>query len=127
MTSPRRTLSLALLALCQMPLTASGQFYGNAVPAELLDLQSGSVWFGSVRDGSGEFLADATVLLDSGVIEYVAVTDLDGRFRLVLPESTVADEVTPFCAHPGFSTFELRLRRPGRERRTPVELSCTLR
>lgn len=103
-----------------------GQFYGNAIPAELLDYQAGSVWFGSVRTSSGEFVADAAVILDTGFIEYVAVTGIDGRFRLLLPESTSIDQVTASCARAGFTSAQLRWRRPRRTALSPVELSCLL-
>ncbi len=113
---------VALLLL--IPAIADAQLYGNAIPAELLNLQAGNVWFGSVRDHSGAFVPDATVILDTGLIEYVAVTGVTGRFRLVLPESTVLDEVMPGCAKPGYSGSVMRLRRPAGDALSPVELTC---
>ena len=105
---------------------AMAQFYGNAVPAELLNLQAGDVWFGSVRNEQGAFVADATVVLDNGLIEYVAVTGLDGRFRLVLPEATPVDAISSSCASIGYSRSSVRVRRPSIDATSPVEVSCQL-
>jgi hypothetical protein len=115
------------LALALNPGAAHAQLYGNAIPAELLDLQAGNVWFGSVRSSSGRFLENATVILDTGMIEYIAVTGRNGRFRLVLPETTVIDEVAPSCALTGFAATDVMVRPPSRNGQSPVELSCLLR
>jgi len=110
-----------------MSTEVAAQFYGNAIPAELFDLQAGSVWFGSVRSNKGDFISDATVVLDTGFIEYVAVTDIGGRFRMVLPENTVPSEVAFSCAKAGFSPAQGRLRRPSKSASTSIELSCIVR
>jgi len=110
-----------------MSTEVAAQFYGNAIPAELFDLQAGSVWFGSVRSNEGDFISDATVVLDTGFIEYVAVTGTGGRFRMVLPENTVPSEVTFSCAKAGFSSARSRLRRPSKSASTSIELSCIVR
>jgi hypothetical protein len=121
------------LALCVWPALAltpgvpRAQLYGNAIPAELLDLQAGNVWFGSVRSSSGRFLENATVVLDTGMIEYIAVTGRNGRFRLVLPDTTGIDDVAPSCALTGFTSADVMVRPPPRSGQSPVELSCLLR
>ena len=115
--------------LATLLIASSGlaQFYGNAVPAELLNLNAGNVWFGSVRTAGGMFVEDATVRLDTGLIEYVAVTDLNGRFRLVLPEATLPSQVTPSCAQKNFQANDVRVRIPSRLATSPIEVSCLLR
>ena len=108
--------------------TAQAQFYGNAVPAELLNWQAGNVWFGSVRNSEGGFVEGATVILDTGMIEYVAVTGVNGRFRLVLPEDTLPDAVSSSCARVGYarSVTQRRWPRGGDAVYAPIEVSCIL-
>ncbi len=107
--------------------TGQAQLYGNAVPAALLANTEGTVWFGTVRDERGKFLENATVQLDTGIIEYVAVTGIEGRFRLVLPDNIPIDQVVPHCARPGSNSASIRRRLPPQRLEGSVELQCVLR
>jgi len=117
---------LALALALVLPGPARAQLYGNAIPLEILRSGEGNVYFGSVRDESGGFLEDATIILDTGVIEYVAVTGVGGRFRLRLPVDVPATDVGVRCSHPGYLHARLIRRRPRGGHPTPVELSCVL-
>jgi len=107
--------------------TSQAQLYGNAVPAALLANTQGIVWFGTVRNEQGQFLENATVQLDTGIIEHVAVTGIEGRFRLVLPKNIPFDAVMPYCARPGSHSAHIQRRPPPRGFDSPIELQCVLR
>jgi len=121
-----RALSLSAVAALYA-LTTHAQLYGNLIPPEILANTNGNIWFGAVRDQHGGFVADATVILDTGVIEYVAVTDQGGRFRLQLPKDTTTLQVSSRCSHPAYQTDRLMVRPPRRNTGSPVELSCFLK
>ena len=114
------------ICLLLITSTSQAQLYGNAVPAALLDNKQGIVWFGAVRNEQGQFLENATIQLDTGSIEYVAVTGIEGRFRLVLPKNLPFDTVIPHCALPGSNSARIQRRPPPRGLDSPVELQCVL-
>lgn len=114
------------ICLLLIASTSQAQLYGNAVPAALLANTQGIVWFGTVRNERGHFLENATVQLDTGIIEHVAVTGIEGRFRLVLPENIPFHAVTPYCARPGSYSAHIQRRPPPRGFDSPVELQCVL-
>ena len=105
---------------------SQAQLYGNAVPAVLLANTQGTVWFGAIRNGDCKFLENATVQLDTGLIEHVAVTGIEGHFRLVLPSHIDSTQVKASYAHPDFHSDQIQRRLPPRGWDSPVELQCIL-
>lgn len=122
----KRCFGALLGSLMLIATPAVAQLYGNVIPDEVLNNTEGNVYFGAVRDEHGQFLENATVVLDTGFIEYVAVTDPRGRYRLQLPLDVAPGQVLARCSRPGFATSRLVRRPPRSGAMTPVEISCFL-
>lgn len=116
--------------LCGVLVSASpasvAQFYSNAIPAEWAEEEHANIYFGYARDANGDFLAGVTVVLDTGLIEYVAVTNGFGHFRLRLPTTVAPDAVRPRCSRRDFQAARVTTRLLARRAVTPVEVSCWL-
>ena len=119
--------SISALFVLFAPLTAVAQLYGNTSPADWSEDQYNNIYFGAARSGDGDFLPGVTIVLDTGMIEYVAVTDVRGRYRLRLPLSVSPNDVTARCSRPDHSGAEVRRRLPRRGQLSPVEVTCYLK
>ncbi|MFA7584964.1 MAG: carboxypeptidase-like regulatory domain-containing protein [Novosphingobium sp.] len=115
------------VSLAFLPGGASAQLYGNYAPRSDHTKNPVNVWFGAVRNGSGRYLANATIVLETRQVDFVAVTNAQGRYRLELPVAIKPAEVRARCSLRGYrtATFTRRLPRAGAS--TPVQLDCTLR
>ena len=124
---PLSRLIAVAMGMAMLPGGASAQLYGNFTPRSDHSKNPVNVWFGAVRNGSGRFLANATVVLETRQVDFVAVTNAQGRYRLELPVSIKPADVRARCSMRGYrtATFTRRLPRAGAS--TPVQLDCTLR
>ena len=86
----------------------------------------GNVYFGSAKDTNGDFVAGATIVLDSKKVGFVTVTDATGRFRLELPTDMLPADVTPRCSRKDYKVGEIVKRLPPAGAPTPVEVNCVL-
>lgn len=85
-----------------------------------------NAWFGSARTADGKYLAGVTVLLETSRIDYVAVTDARGRFRMKLPPDVAPKDVTPRCSRSGFRQVRVSKRMPPGGKTSPVQVDCIL-
>lgn len=117
-----------LLMVCPAILLTdpvAAQLYGGFIPRDAH--RQVNIWFGSVRDKAGSHVPNATIVLVTRQIDYVAVSDVQGRFRLELPLSVKPADVKARCSRKGFSTVRIVRRLPRGGAATPVEISCYLR
>ena len=99
--------------------------YGYDPAAHLNDVP-GNVYFGSAKDSNGDYVAGATIVLDTKKVEFVTVTDPTGRFRLELPTDVLPADVTPRCSRKDYKLGEITKRLPPDGAPTPVEVNCVL-
>jgi hypothetical protein len=118
-------LAVALLMLTLGGVPASAQLYSDfdlpdshAAPA--------NIYFGSVRDSHGHYVSGATVVVATALMDFVAVSDRHGRFRLRLPQDVAPSEVETRCSHNDYGQSRIRRRLPRGNALSPVELSCRL-
>ncbi|MCW1383708.1 carboxypeptidase-like regulatory domain-containing protein [Novosphingobium sp. KCTC 2891] len=117
-----RTLVLAM-AVPAGP--AAAQLYGGFVPGARHTPVN--VWFGTARDAAGRYVPNATIVLRSRQIDFVAVTDAQGRFRLELPVHLRPVDVQARCSHKSYAGARIARRLPRGAALSPVELTCRLR
>lgn len=120
-----RGLAVALLVLALGAVPASAQLYSDfdvpdsgAAPA--------NIYFGAARDDRGRYVSGATVVVATAQMDFVAVTDRHGRFRLRLPLEVAPAEVEARCSHNDYRRSRILRRLPRGDALTPVELSCRL-
>ena len=75
-------------------------------------------YFGSAKDDRGSLLAGVTVQLSTAHVDFVTVTDEQGRFRTTLPLEMVSALVTPKCFKAGFQSVRV-IKLPGTDRSQP--------
>ena len=85
-----------------------------------------NIYFGAARDNRGRYVSGATVVVATAQMDFVAVTDRHGRFRLRLPLDVAPSEVETRCSHNDYGRSRIRRRLPRGNALTPVELSCRL-
>lgn len=123
MTYCKRFPVIIALAALLFPGVALAQLYGDFVPREP---QPGNVYFGLVKNADGDYIEGATVVLKTSMVEYVAVSDVRGRFRVELPEAITPDQVETRCSRDGYTSARVTRRLPRGESLTPVEIGCHL-
>jgi hypothetical protein len=118
-------LAVPLLFLAVVGTPASAQLYSDfdvpdasAAPA--------NIYFGAARDNRGRYVSGATVVVATARLDFVAVTDRHGRFRLRLPVDVTPSDVEMRCSHNDYGHSRIRRRLPRGNALTPVELSCRL-
>lgn len=120
-----------LPAICLMIIvvgfSASGtaQLYSDFSPVSS-DNTAENVYFGAAKDGDGNYVRGATVVVATSLMDFVAVTDHRGRFRLTLPVDITPSEVEARCSHGAYRDSRIVRRLPRGEALTPVEISCRL-
>ena len=82
-------------------------------------------YFGSAKDDKGSLLAGVTVQLSTAHVDFVTVTDEQGRFRTTLPLEMVSALVTPKCFKAGFQSVRV-IKRPGTGPKPTVQVDCVL-
>ncbi|MFA7553912.1 MAG: hypothetical protein WCY88_06655 [Spongiibacteraceae bacterium] len=122
-----RALSLATLALSlALPLATGAQIYGDYIPQDSHKNNPVNVYFGAVKSKSGDYVEGATMVFATAMLDFVAVTDKRGRYRLELPVDISPSKVESRCSHPDYSSSQIRRRLPRAKALTPVEVDCTL-
>ncbi len=121
---PIIALALVLSAFAMSSASAAGYGYD---PAAHKDLPPGNVYFGSAKDADGEFVAGATIVLETKKLELVTVTDPTGRYRLELPTDIPPTAVTARCSRKGYALGETVKRLPRGGEVSPVEINCILK
>ena len=123
MSARRRLRLVAGLALLAAG-PAQAQLYGGFTPHAAHGPMN--VWFGTARDAAGRYLPGVTVVLETSTLDFVAVTDRQGRFRLELPLQAKPPQVTVRCSKQGHGAARVVRRLPRGGAATPVEIACTL-
>jgi hypothetical protein len=97
-------------------------------PAQIDDSAT-NIYFGSVRDTSGNYISDVSIVLvtEHDEVTYVVVTDGVGRFRTKLPLNVMPRDVTAHCSHSAYKLVRVIKRAPPRGATSPVEIDCILK
>jgi hypothetical protein len=103
--------------------SASAQYVYD--PANADEQISGIRYFGSAKDDKGSLMGGVTVQLSTAHVDFVTVTDDQGRFRTTLPLEMVSALVTPKCFKAGFQPVRV-IKRPGTGPRPTVQVDCVL-
>ena len=120
-------LSALLLAAVASTFTgaATAQLYSdfnvvgdNVIPS--------NVYFGAAKDSDGNYISGATVVAATALMDFVAVTDRRGRFRLTLPVDIAPADVEARCSHNAYRDSSVVRRLPRGQALSPVEISCRL-
>ena len=82
-------------------------------------------YFGSAKDANGVPLANASIVIDSGTLSFVMVTDDLGRFHKKVPVQMTLDKVAIKCFKPGYQSLRLE-KRPGVGPKPTVQVDCVL-
>ncbi len=126
-TPPLRLFAATLvavgLATVAAPATAAGYGFDPSRPR---DEKPGNVYFGSAKDGNGNFLPGVSFVLQTAKVDYVFVTDATGRFRLELADEVRPEDVKPRCSREGFPPGRIIKRPPPGGALTPVQVDCVL-
>jgi len=120
--------SLACLILLMGSMTAqpvAAQLYSDFRSIDDSEVAS-NVYFGSAKDTKGNYVRGATVIVATPLMDFVAVSDRHGRFRLTLPVDVRPSDVEARCSHSTYARARVVRRLPRGEALTPVELSCRL-
>ena len=112
--------------LAYLPVTAQAQLYGDYNPEDFLRDHPANVHFGFVKNDVGRYVEGATVILAAQQLDFVAVTDAMGRFRMELPVDIDPDQVEPACSHPDYTSARIITRPPRGGATSPSELNCFL-
>jgi hypothetical protein len=126
MTSSRRKWVLASLAALLGPGTiepARAQY--TAVPPP--PLEDEVRYFGAAKDEAGKLLDAVTFTIGTGALNFVYVTDHDGRFRGAMPKEIPYDAVQAQCMKPGYETVRVSKRLGPTPKRPVVQVDCRLR
>lgn len=123
----KRCLSGLLLAVITLGFTAPGtaQLYSDFSATGNDDVPA-NVYFGAAKDDDGNYIRGATVVVATTLMDFVAVTDRRGRFRLTLPVDIAPSDVEARCSHNAYRGSRVVRRLPRGDALTPVELSCRL-
>jgi hypothetical protein len=120
---------LLLAAICSgitAPQWLAAQGYG-LTPLDTHPEKPVNIYFGSAKSTGGEYLQGVTVVLQTSQADFVAVTDVRGRFRLELPLQIHPDDVKASCSRKGYTLTQVIKRAPHAGALTPVEVGCTLK
>ncbi len=106
--------------------TAGAQLYSD-FSADTDDDTPANIYFGAAKDADGDYIHGATVVLSSDMMDFVAVTDHRGRFRLRLPVELAPADIEVRCSHNAYRGSKVFRRLPRDRALSPVEISCRLR
>lgn len=120
------TLAVMAMSLFAVPpsLTWAGGYGFD--PGKPRDERPGNVYFGSAKDASGDFVSGVTVVLETQTVDYVAVTDATGRFRLEVADELAPADVKPRCSRRDNAPGRIVRRLPPGGAKTPVQVDCML-
>lgn len=117
----------ALIGLASMSAPVAAQLYGNFIPRGNHDNNPVNVWFGAAKDAAGRYVPGATIVLQTRQVDFVAVTNGQGRYRLELPVNIRPSEVRVRCSRQGYLTARVIRRLPRGGALSPVEANCELK
>lgn len=123
----RKQLTSAIWLLACLPAVGYAQLYGDYNPEDFQRDHPANVYFGSVKDEGGNYIQGVTVVLASARLDFVAVTDARGRFRMELPVDIAPEQVDAGCSRAGYTDARVIKRPPRRGALSPVEVNCILR
>ncbi len=123
----RRQLLKVIAILACLPAAGFAQLYGDYNPEDFKQEHPANVYFGSVKNEDGDYVEGATVVLASARLDFVAVTNALGRFRMELPVEIAPDQVDPGCSRNGYTGARVIKRPPRGDALSPVEVNCILR
>jgi hypothetical protein len=118
-----RTLSLLCLSMWLSARVEAQYFFS---PDNQDEQGPGIRYFGSAKDTNGVPLSNATIVIDSGTLSIVVITDDLGRFRKKVPLQMTPDTVAIKCFKPGYQSLRLE-KRPGFGPKPTVQVDCVLR
>lgn len=119
------TAMLVFACLAALPGQASAGGYGFD-PSIPRDERPGNIYFGSAKDTNGDFVAGVTIVLETKAVDYVAVTDVTGRFRLEVADELQPTDVVSRCSRRGYLPGRIVKRLPPGGAKTPVQLDCVI-
>lgn len=122
----RTTTALLAIMIASVTPPVAAQMYTDFNPAGNNDVPA-NVYFGAARDTIGNYIHGATIVIATSSMDFVAITDKEGRFRVTLPVEISPSEVETRCSHNAYAQSQVRRRLPRRNALTPVEISCSLR
>lgn len=85
-----------------------------------------NVYFGTAKNAAGEYLEGTTIVLSTEMLDFVAVTDARGRFRIELPVDISPQQVQARCSRRDYPSSSIRRRLPRGGKLSPVEINCQL-
>ena len=119
----RRVLIGLASVLAASAALAGGDEYDAAKDVENL----GPAYFGFVRDGRGQPVSDAEVVLQPKSGKPVAIkTNVLGLYRSHITKDTVPDEVSVSCSKTGYKQANVYRRTPPGSKDMFIETECTL-
>ena len=116
-------LSLGIAALVTTPF-AIAQYTFN--PRNADEQTAGIRYFGSAKDNKGSLVPDVSIRLETPDLEYVLVTDEQGRFNKMLEANALPELVSVICSKPGFQLVRVT-KRSGSGARPSVQVDCVIR
>ncbi|EED35684.1 hypothetical protein NOR51B_1631 [Luminiphilus syltensis NOR5-1B] len=120
-------LGCVLLGCCSAaPSTGYAQIYGDYLSYDRDSQQPANVYFGAAKNASGGYVYGATIVVATDYLDFVAVTDAGGRFRLELPTDITPQQVAARCSHSDYPQSKVYRRLPRGRAVTPVEITCRL-
>lgn len=118
-----RTFSLLCLSMWLSARVEAQYFFS---PDNQDEQGPGIRYFGAAKDTNGVLLSNANIVIDSGTLSIVVVTDDQGRFHQKLPLRMTLDTVAIKCFKPGYQSVRLD-KRPGIGPKPTVQVDCVLR
>jgi len=106
-----------------MPFAAAQYVYNPAAADEAPGIR----YFGSAKDDKGALLPGVSILLSTGQLSFLLVTDNEGRFRSNLPLDMLPGSVTPKCFKAGFQLVQMSKRLGPTGPKVTVQIDCVLR
>lgn len=104
--------------------TARTQYSFN--PANADEQMPGIRYFGSAKDEKGALVSGAVIRLEAAKVEYVLLTDDQGRFHQMLQVDAVPENVSATCSKSGYAVVRI-VKRKGTGPRPSVQVDCVLR
>jgi len=117
------TLFLMISLVICLPVNA--QIYGDFLTAED-ENPNVNIFFGVVKNQDKQYIAGATIILSNDMLDFVAISDEQGRFRFQIPVEMTAHDLSARCSHPNFPAGQVLKRLPRRGLTSPVELLCLI-
>jgi hypothetical protein len=102
----------------------SAQYKYNPYAA---DEQPGIRYFGSAKDDKGALLPDVSVQITMENVDYLFVTDEQGRYRVNVPLAMRPENITLNCFKAGFQLVRISKRLGPTGPKLTVQADCVLR